>query len=75
MIQNSDAKWMYQGPYLYKGAWTLRVGRSNSSSSTSRQYSSRSLVSHRVLRIKIKAGSRGFTSGVEGPEPGYVLVS
>jgi hypothetical protein len=28
-----------------------------------------------VLRIKTKAGSRGFTSGVEDPEPTYVLVS
>jgi hypothetical protein len=34
-----------------------------------------SLVSHRVLRINNKAGSRGFTSGEEGPEPGYVLVA
>jgi hypothetical protein len=28
-----------------------------------------------VLVIKNKAGHRGFTSGEEGPEPGYVLVS
>jgi hypothetical protein len=45
-------------PCLYKGAWTLRIGRLNPSSSSSRQYSSRSTASHRVLRIKTKAGSR-----------------
>jgi hypothetical protein len=28
-----------------------------------------------VLIIKNKAGHRGFTSGEEGSEPGYVLVS
>jgi hypothetical protein len=60
-------------PSLYKGAWTLRIGRSNPSSSSSRQYSSRSTVSQRVLRIKTKAGIRGFTSSEEGPEPGYML--
>jgi hypothetical protein len=27
-----------------------------------------------VLVIKNKAGHRGFTSGEEGPEPGYMLV-
>jgi hypothetical protein len=57
----------------YQGAWTLRVAGSNPSSSSSRQHSSRSTVSHHVLRIKTKAGSSGFSSGVEGPEPGYVL--
>jgi hypothetical protein len=40
-----------------------------SSSSSSRPNSSRSIVTT-VEIIGNKAGSRGFTFGVEGPEPG-----
>jgi hypothetical protein len=54
---------------LYKGVWTLRLGRSDPSSSSSRPNSSRNAVTT-VKIIRNKAGSRGVTSGVEGPEPG-----
>jgi hypothetical protein len=55
-------------PCLYKGVWTLRLGRSDLSSSSSRPNSSRSVVTT-VKIIRNKAVSRGVTSGVEGPEP------